>query len=211
MIAAQDLLIFTGICLMMVLTPGPNMIYLISRSICQGRRAGVISLFGIVSGLTVHVLAAAVGLSALFMAVPFAYELLKYAGAGYLLWMAWQSVKPGARSPLEPQDLPHDSPRKLYAMGMVTSILNPKVAMLYLSIFPQFVSPTQGSVFWQSLTLGGVQMATSFTVNLMIALSAAGIASWFSRHPTWLATQRYVMGSVLAALAFKLALEPRRG
>lgn len=210
MIALPDLLLFAGAALLMVLTPGPNMIYLISRSICQGRTAGVISLAGVITGFFVHMLAAAAGLSALFLAIPFAYEILKWLGALYLMWMAWEAVKPGARSPFEAQALPADPPRKLFLMGFLTNVLNPKVAVFYLSIFPQFIVTERGSLFLQSVTLGLTQISISFTVNLLIALSAAGIAAWFARNPLWLATQRYVMGFVLAALAVRLALDSRR-
>lgn len=211
MIPLSDLLLFAGAALLMVLTPGPNMIYLISRSICQGRGAGVISLFGVIAGFFVHMLAAAVGLSAIFLAVPLAYELLKWLGALYLLWLAWEAVRPGARSPFEPRELPPDPPRKLFLMGFLTNLLNPKAAVFYLSIFPQFIDTDRGTVFAQSILLGVTQISVSFTVNLLIALSAAGIAGWFARNPLWLAVQRYVMGGVLAALAVKLAFEPRRG
>ncbi|GLX87997.1 lysine transporter LysE [Pseudomonas weihenstephanensis] len=210
MIAAHDVLIFTAACLLMVLTPGPNMIYLISRSICQGRAAGVTSLVGVVAGFFVHMLAAAVGLTAVFLAVPMAYEALKWAGALYLLWMAWQAVRPGARSPFEARELVPDSSSKLVAMGFLTSVLNPKVALFYLSILPQFISPAHGSMFIQSILLGLIQISVSFTVNLLIALFASGIAVWFVRNPLWLAVQRYVMGFVLAALAVRLMLEQRK-
>lgn len=210
MIAAHDVLIFTAACVLMVLTPGPNMIYLISRSICQGRAAGVTSLVGVVAGFFVHMLAAAVGLTAVFLAVPMAYEALKWAGALYLLWMAWQAVRPGARSPFEARELVPDSSSKLVAMGFLTSALNPKVALFYLSILPQFISPAHGSMFIQSILLGLIQISVSFTVNLLIALFAAGIAVWFVRNPLWLAVQRYVMGFVLAALAVRLMLEQRK-
>ena len=210
MIPLHDLLIFCGACLLLVLTPGPNMMYLISRSICQGRMAGVISLFGVVAGFMVHMLAAAIGLSAIFVAVPMAYELLKIAGAVYLLWLAWLAVKPGAKSMFEPRALPADSPKRLFMMGFLTNLLNPKVAIFYVSFFPQFINPERGSVFLQSMVLGLTQTTVSFTINLVIALSAAGIATWFARNPVWLAAQRYVMGFVLAALAIRLLLEPRR-
>ena len=209
MIPLADLLVFAAAALVMVLTPGPNMIYLVSRSICQGRQAGVISLFGVIAGFVVHMLAAAIGVSAIFLAAPVAFDALKWAGAAYLLWLAWQAVKPGASSPFEPQVLPADPPRKLFVMGFLTNLLNPKVAFFYIALFPQFIAPERGSVLAQSLVLGATQMAISFSVNLMIAWSAAGIASWFSRHPLWLAVQRYVMGGVLAALAVRLALESR--
>ena len=210
MVPLNDWLLFAGAALLMALTPGPNMVYLISRSICQGRRAGVISLFGVVAGFLVHMFTAAVGLTALFMAVPLAYEILKWAGAAYLLYLAWQAVKPGARSPFEARDLPQDSPRKLFAMGFLTNLLNPKIAVFYLAIFPQFVSPEHGSVFVQSVVLGLTQIVFSFSVNLSIALSAAKLARWFQHNRRWLAVQRYVMGGVLAALAVRLAAEQRR-
>ena len=210
MVPTHDLLIFAAACLLMVLTPGPNMIYLISRSICQGRKAGVTSLLGVVAGFFVHMFAAAVGLTAVFLAVPMAYETLKWAGALYLVWMAWQAVKPGARSPFEARELAPDSSSKLVVMGFMTSVLNPKVAVFYLSVFPQFISPEHGSMFTQSMMLGLTQISVSFTVNLLIALFASGIAVWFVRNPLWLAVQRYVMGCVLAALAVRLMLEQRR-
>jgi threonine/homoserine/homoserine lactone efflux protein len=209
MVPFNELLVFAAAALFMVLTPGPNMIYLVSRSISQGRQAGIISLVGVVGGFFVHMLAAAVGLTALFMAVPLGYEVLKWAGACYLLWMAWQAVKPGARSPFEPKALPIDSKRKLLTMGFLTSVLNPKIAIFYLAILPQFISAQHGSVFVQSIVLGLVQISISFSVNFLIAISAAGIASWFVKNPTWLAVQRYLMGFVLASLAIRLAFEKR--
>lgn len=210
MIPQNELLVFAGAALLMVLTPGPNMIYLISRSISQGWKAGIISLLGVVAGFIVHMLAAAIGLTALFLAVPLAYETLKWAGALYLLWLAWQAVRPGARSPFETKALPIDSASKLFSMGFLTNVLNPKVAVFYLAILPQFISPGNGSVFFQSIELGLTQIAISFSVNLLIAISAAGIASWFSRNPIWLAIQRFFMGFVLMSLAVRLAHEQRR-
>lgn len=211
MIPASELALFALAALIMVLTPGPNMIYLVSRSLCQGRRAGVVSLFGVATGFLVHMFAAAVGLTAVFMAIPLAYELLKWLGAAYLLWLAWQAVKPGAgASPFEPRALPADSPLRLFAMGFITNALNPKIAVFYLSVFPQFVRPENGSVFGQSVELGLVQIAVSFAVNLALILSAARLAAWFAGNPLWLAVQRWVMGFVLGALAVRIALTHRR-
>jgi len=209
MVPGNELLIFAGAALLMVLTPGPNMIYLLSRSICQGRKAGVVSLFGVAAGFLVHMLAAALGISALFLGVPLAFEVLKWLGAAYLLWLAWQAVRPGAGSPFEPRPLPPDPPPKLFAMGLLTNLLNPKIAFFYLSIFPQFISPERGSVLVQSMVLGLTQVAVSFSVNLLIVLFAGSLATRFARNPRWLAAQRYVMGVVLAGLAVRLAFEQR--
>ncbi|WP_374354493.1 LysE family translocator [Chitinimonas sp.] len=201
---------FALIALGMVLTPGPNMMYLVSRSICQGRRAGLQSLAGVALAFVLYVLAAAAGLSALLFAVPYAYDALRFAGAAYLLYLAWQALKPGARSPFQLQALPADSPRKLFLMGFMTNLLNPKTAMLYLSLLPQFIDPSRGSVLGQALVLGAVQIAISVTVNTMVASAAGSIASVLSRRPRWITVQRWLMGSVLTGLAARLALDARR-
>lgn len=207
MVPLADSLLFAGTALLMVLTPGPNMLYLLSRSVCQGRQAGVLSLLGILTALAVYIVAASAGITALLLTVPLAFEILKWAGAAYLLHLAWQVVRPGARSPLEPRAMPVDPPRQLYLMGLLTCLLNPKVAVLYLSIFPQFISPARGAVFLQGLQLGLLQIALSLTVNLGVVLSAAWLAMRLARYPRWLAAQRYVMGSVLAGLALRLAID----
>jgi len=119
-------------------------------------------------------------------------------------------VKPGARSPFEARALPADPPARLFLMGFMTNALNPKIAVFYLSVFPQFVRPEHGSVFAQSLVLGMTQIAISFAVNLAIILSAARLAAWFVRNPVWMATQGWFMGLALGGLAIRLALEERR-
>jgi threonine/homoserine/homoserine lactone efflux protein len=194
----------------MVLTPGPNMVYLISRSICQGRAAGLISLGGVALGFVVYMLCAALGITALVLAVPYAYDALRLTGAAYLLYLAWQAVKPGGRSPFQVRDLPVDGWRKLFLMGFVTNLLNPKIAMLYLSLLPHFIDPAQGSVLIQSLVLGLVQIGVSVTVNAAIAVAAGSIAVFLARRPGWLLVQRWLMGAVLAGLAVRMATEARR-
>src|SRR5690606_28208496 len=135
------------------------------RSLCQGRLAGLISLGGVALGFVFYMLCAALGITALLFAVPYTYDALRFAGAAYLLYLAWQAVKPGGRSPFEVRELPRDAPRKLFAMGFLTNLLNPKIAMLYLSLLPQFIDPADGSVLGQSLALGFTQIAVSVSVN----------------------------------------------
>src|SRR6202012_1724121 len=174
---------FGLIALGMVLTPGPNMIYVTSRSICQGRTAGLISLGGVGLGFVVYLLCAAFGITAIVMAVPYAYGALKLAGAGYLGWLAWQALKPGGASPFAVRDLKPDSPRKLFLMGLTTNLLNPKIAVLYLSLLPQFIDRSKGHVLEQSLALGGVQIVVSLTINALICLAAGSIAGFLARRP----------------------------
>ncbi|SAK99469.1 lysine exporter protein LysE/YggA [Caballeronia calidae] len=205
-----QLLAFALVALGMALTPGPNMVYLISRSICQGRTAGLISLGGVALGFVFYMLCAAFGITALLIAIPFAYDALRFGGALYLLYLAWQAVKPGGRSPFQVRDLPVDGPRKLFAMGFVTNLLNPKIAVLYLSLLPQFIDPANGSVLGQSLLLGVVQIMLSIAVNSTVAMTAGSIAVFLARKPAWLLMQRWLMGTVLAGLAVRMATEARR-
>ena len=205
-----ELLAFGFIALGLVLTPGPNMIYLISRSICQGRAAGLVSLAGVGLAFILYMLSAALGISALLFAVPLAYDALRIAGIAYLLYLAWQAVRPGGRSPLQVRQLHRDTPRKLFAMGFLTNLLNPKAAILYLSLLPQFISPGHGSVLLQSVTLGCTQMAISLSVNALIVLMAGSMARFLGGRPFWLAVQRWMMGTVLAGLAVHMAVQSRR-
>jgi threonine/homoserine/homoserine lactone efflux protein len=142
--------------------------------------------------------------------VPYAYDALRLAGAAYLLYLAWQAVKPNGRSPFEVRELDADSPRKLFAMGLFTVLLNPKVAVLYLALLPQFIDPAAGSVLTQSIMLGFAQIAVSFSGNTAIVVGAGSIAAFLATRPTWLKLQRWLMGTVLAGLALRMALETKR-
>lgn len=208
---SSALLAFGLISLGMVLTPGPNMIYLISRSICQGRTAGLISLSGVALGFLVYLVCAALGITALLMAVPHAYDVLRFAGAAYLLYLAWQALRPGGRSPFQLRTLTPDSPRRLFGMGLFTALLNPKIAVMYLSLLPQFIQPQgHGSVMVQSVMLGLVQIMTSISVNAVIVLAAGSIAVFLAGRPRWQVVQRGLMGTVLGALAVRMLVDTRR-
>ena len=207
---AAHLLPFMLIALGLVLTPGPNMLYLISRSLCQGPKAGLISLGGVVAGFLFYMVFAALGITALLMAVPFAYDSLRFCGALYLLYMAWQAIRPGGRSPFQVRQLAKDNPRKLFAMGLLTNLLNPKTAVLYLSLLPQFIVPEQGKVLMQSLVLGSTQILISFCFNALIALSAGYIAAFLAGRPLWTLIQRWLMATVLSGLAVRMLIEGRK-
>ncbi len=208
--ALSTWLAFALVAFGMALTPGPNMMYLISRSLCQGPAAGLVSLGGVAVGFIVYMLCAAFGITALLFAVPYAYDVLRFGGALYLLWLCWQALKPGGRSPFEVTTLPKDSNRRLFTMGLFTSVLNPKIAMLYLALLPQFVHPEHGSVLTQSLVLGLTQIVVSVAVNASVALSAGSISRFLGQRPAWLRIQRWLMGGMLGALALRMATEARR-
>ncbi|QJE73582.1 LysE family translocator [Aerophototrophica crusticola] len=197
---------FAALCLGMVLTPGPNMAYLVSRSACQGRAAGLVSLAGVGVGFCVFLLLTVGGLTAMLATYPVAFEMIRWAGAAYLGWLAWNALRPGGQSPFQVRDLAPDSPRRLFTMGLLTNLLNPKAALLYLSLLPQFIDPGRGSVLAQGLLLGAVQMTISLSVNACYVLVAGEVARFLTGRPFWAKVQRMVMGSVLAGLAVHMAV-----
>ena len=207
MIPLHQLLIFMLAAFVMVITPGPNMIYCTTRSITQGKKAGLISLLGVACGFLFHIILVSFGLTAVLFAVPYAYTILKTAGVIYLLYLAWEAVKPGSKSMFETRkELKIDGPAKLFGMGFLTNVLNPKVAVFYLSFFPQFIKPEYGDILLQSLFLGFTQLSISFVVNAIMVLAAARVTLWFSANPKWIRVQKWFMASVLSGLALKMAL-----
>lgn len=176
----------------MALTPGPNMMYLVSRSVSQGRVAGLVSLVGTAVG---------------FVAVPWLYIGFKAAGAAYLAFLAWQALRPGGHGLFEQRNLQRDSHWKLLRMGLVTNLLNPKVAILYLALIPQFIDPTRRHTTAQGFALGAVQIAVGLTVNALIVLAAGSIAGLLKNRPSWTKWQRLTTGSLLGAVAIVLARE----
>ncbi|NUR69200.1 MAG: LysE family translocator [Hamadaea sp.] len=210
MISFGALLGVAAVALGMVLTPGPNMMYVVSRSIGQGRRAGLISLGGVAVGFVVYIVATALGLSALFAAVPELYLAVKITGAVYIGWLAWKALRPGGVSVFTPVEVEAHPPRKLFLMGLVTNLLNPKAAIMYASMIPQFLDVEAGHLFWQSMQLGFVQFCVSIAVNSALIFAAGTIAVFLSRRPSWLRIQRFVTGTLLGAIAVKLATDTSR-
>ncbi|MFN7432831.1 MAG: LysE family translocator [Betaproteobacteria bacterium] len=205
---AERLGLFAVAVLLLVLTPGPVWIYLIGRTLAQGRRAGYFSLLGVLAGVVLHVLLAALGLSVLLLAVPFAFDAIKLAGAAYLLWLAFSTLRGGGMN-FEAQALPAVPDRVLLRQGFIASTLNPKVAVFYLSLFPQFIEPGAGNVFAQSLVLGIVHIAISAVFDALLVTIAGALAAWFATRPLWLRLQRWVLGGAFGVLAVWLALTPR--
>ncbi|MDR2295040.1 MAG: LysE family translocator [Microbacterium sp.] len=193
--------------LVMVLTPGPNMIYLISRAVAQGPRAGLISLAGTGAGFLVYLSAANLGLVMVFVLVPWLYIGLKAVGVAYLLFLAWSALRPGGAGLFEQQALTSDPPSRLFRTGLITNLLNPKVAVMYLALIPQFIDPRAGSPMAQGFLLGGVQILVSLAVNAAIVLAAGSIARFLTARPAWTRWQRRITGGLLGVVALLLARE----
>lgn len=189
-------------------TPGPNMVYVISRSITQGRRAGLTSLGGVVVGYLCYMFGAAYGITAFFKTQPHATQILSALGAVYMGWLGWNAIRPGGRSPLEIHEyLPREHAGKLFAMGATTSLLNPKLALIFLTLLPQFIDETKGQVLQQSLFYGGMLIAMFAGVNACMAIFSGSMAEFLARKPAWLLAQRLLMGITLLALSAEMAIQ----
>jgi threonine/homoserine/homoserine lactone efflux protein len=206
---AANLIAFASLAIAVVLTPGPNMIYMISRAITQGCLAGLIAFSGVAVGFVVYLLCAAFGLTAIVFAVPYAYDVLRFAGALYLAWLAFEALRPGGKSPFQVTKLPIARPQRLFLMGIFTSLLNPKMAIFYLALLPNFIDPSR-PVLTQSVALGSLHIVISITINTAIACAAGSIAAFLTTRPKWLLAQRWVMGTMLGALAMRMAVEGRK-
>lgn len=193
--------------LVMVLTPGPNMMYLASRSIGQGRRAGLVSLAGTGAGFMIYMLMANLGLAVVFVAVPWLFIGFKAAGVVYLASLAWQALRPSGSGVFEVRHLTTDSDCRLFRMGLLTNLLNPKAAIMYLTLIPQFIDSTRGHQLIQGITLGLLQIGISMTVNALIVIGAGSIARFVEGRPGWIAWQRRLSGALIAGVAILLARE----
>ena len=208
-LTVDQLALFTLASLVLAATPGPVWLYLISRTLAQGRRAGYFSMFGVAAGLSLHAAFAAFGLTVVLLAVPFAFDAIKLAGAAYLLWLAFTTVR-GAGFTFTPEPLEPVRDRVLLQQAFVAAVINPKVAVFYLSLFPQFVDPAAGSVLWQSLLLGAIQVSIAAVVDLTLVTVAGLLAAWFAQRPLWFQLQRWFLGGAFGVLALWLALTPRQ-
>jgi threonine/homoserine/homoserine lactone efflux protein len=202
------LLVFMTATLALNLTPGPDMLYVIARSVGQGQKAGIVSALGIGGGCLAHTFAAAFGLSALWMSSAVAYDLVKYAGAIYLVYLGARALL--NRSRLQKQS--KLSPAKLssiFYQGVVTNVLNPKVALFFLAFLPQFAKTGNGSIARQILFLGFLFNLSGTLVNVIVALLGGRIGEAFNRRPAFAQAQRWMTGTVFIALGLRLAFAKR--
>jgi threonine/homoserine/homoserine lactone efflux protein len=194
----STLLLFAVSALALVAVPGPNLIYIVTRSIDQGRRAGVASALGVETATLVHIAAAAAGLSAALASSAAAFTTVKYAGAAYLVFLA---VKAFRSRDDDSGERPPAPGGRVYAEGFVLNLLNPKVALFFLAFLPQFVDPGAGSAWSQVLVLGVVLATIGLSVDLLYALAAGGLGGLVRGNPVLARRRRRLTGGVYLALA----------
>ncbi len=193
----------------LIITPGPDMLYVITRGISQGRRAGLHSAFGVTLGIFVHTLMAALGLAALLRTSLIVFLVIKYAGAAYLIYLGIQSFRAkggfetgGGQNPA--------AARAIFWQGFVSNVTNPKIAIFFLAFLPQFVRPEQGSFFLQMLTLGLLFALFGVSFLSVVGYFAGQIGSWFAEKPKAVNGFRWLTGGVLVGLGVRLAFIERQ-
>jgi threonine/homoserine/homoserine lactone efflux protein len=188
--------------------PGPNTALTISRSISQGRLSGSKVLLGIEAGFLVHLTAASTGFTALLLAIPAAYAAMRTAGGVYLLYVAYRIIRNRNEWRIQ-GSLPRESSRQLIVSGFLSNALNPKAAMFYLSVFPQFLTPGSSSILSQTLTLGAIHILVSSCCNLVYILASGSLAVFVRKHPVWERLQRWIFGTLVGFFAVEVLLQRR--
>ncbi len=193
---------------LLAITPGPNMLHVVTSSLRQGRKAGIMSALGSFAGRVVHTLLVAEGLSALLLAVPLAFEVIKIAGAGYLIYLGLKTILSHAAELAagRPQSL-----SKVFYQGFVTNLINPKVAIFYLAFLPQFVDAARGSVFWQIILLGFLLNIVSTVVYIFVALLSGTANRWVRQRPLVAKIQNWATGGVFIIFGTTLLFTERKG
>jgi threonine/homoserine/homoserine lactone efflux protein len=207
---AENFWVFALTGLLLNLTPGNDMLYVIARSSGQGTKAGIVSALGIGAGCLVHILAAVIGLSALIAQSAMAFNLIKYLGAGYLIYLGVRSVLSKKHSLIINKNLKQLSHKKIFWQGVITNILNPKVALFFLAFLPQFITVREGNTWLQILFLGTWFDVVGTLVNVLVALLFGKIGSWLSQSPAFVQWQERITGVILIGLGIKVALSSKK-
>ncbi len=205
--ASTTLIVFAVTAAALIAVPGPNLVYIVTRSVGEGRRAGIASALGVGTGTLVHIAAAAFGLSAVISASATAFNLLKYLGAGYLVYLGLRTLlRPGpplSAAPSSPAPLV-----RTFTEGVLVNVLNPKVALFFLSFLPQFLDPARGDTTLQVLVLGLVFFVIALAVDLVGALAGSSLNATLTRRPRAAQRSRYVTGTIYLLMGAAAALVP---
>jgi threonine/homoserine/homoserine lactone efflux protein len=202
--------LFLAAALVLLLTPGPAVLFIVTRSVQQGRLAGVVATLGLCSGGLVHLLAAVLGLSAIVATSAAAFSAVKLAGAGYLVWLGIKALRSRRLPMWTDAQLPRAPLRRQFADGLVVNLLNPKPAIFFIAFLPQFVDPARGSVRAQLLVLGLTFLAMALVTDGGYGLLAGSARSWLLRQPRILRWEPYVSAAVYFGLGVSAALTGRR-
>ncbi len=197
---ASNISLFIGAALVLLLIPGPAVLYIVARSVEQGRLAGFISDLGIHTATLMHVLAAALGLSALLASSALAFSIVKYAGAAYLIWLGLKKIFGRADDAQGTEGLPRHTYARLFRDGFIVNLLNPKTALFFFAFLPQFVEPERGHVATQIAFLGLLFAALGFVTDGCYALVAGTAGQWLKRSRRYLEIERYVSGTLFIGL-----------
>jgi threonine/homoserine/homoserine lactone efflux protein len=192
-----------------LLTPGPAVLYIVARSIQQGRTAGLVSVLGIHLGTIVHIIAATAGLSALIMSSAVAFGVIKYLGAAYLIWVGIRTFMAGEPEPQSPA-LPPEPLHRAFRDGFIVNLFNPKTAVFFLAFLPQFIDPSRGEVHWQMLILGLTFMGLGIASDGMFALAAGTAGDFLRTNRRFLRLQRWFAGTSFVGLGVVAALTTRK-
>lgn len=197
--------VFVAASVALLIVPGPAVLYIVGRSLNLGRAAGVLSVLGICTGTLFHVVAAALGLTAVLRASPIAFSAIRYAGAAYLVWLGVRALRNDERA-IGSASVPHDGPLQIFRQGVVVNLLNPKTALFFLAFLPQFVNPARGAVAGQVLLLGGLFVGLSLVSDTIYALLAGTFGEYLRANPRFWRSQRYATSAIFVALGLISAL-----
>lgn len=206
MLNLPNLPIFLLAALILLLTPGPAVLYIVARSVDQGRVPGLVSVLSIEVGNFVHVLAATLGLSAILLSSAFVFSLVKYLGAAYLIYLGLRRLFAGDQAAQQPSDFQPQSLGRIFSQGVLVAILNPKTALFFFAFLPQFVDPARGSITGQFLTLGCLFVLMAIVTDGMYALLADVAGKWLKTARPFLWAERYLVGCVYIGLGISAAL-----
>jgi threonine/homoserine/homoserine lactone efflux protein len=201
----SKLSLFISVTAMLVFMPGPNTLYIIARSIQQGRRAGVVSSLGVQVGSLVHIIAAAFGLSALLLSSALAFNVVKYAGAAYLIYLGVKTLLTKEKAG-PARELKREGLSRVFYQGVVVNLLNPKTALFFFAFLPQFVDPTRGRAAIQIVLLGTILIVLGTLSDMIYALAAGSVGNWLRGNLRFLRAQRVFAGSVYLGLGTATAL-----
>jgi threonine/homoserine/homoserine lactone efflux protein len=204
MIPPEKLTLFILSSLALLVVPGPAVLYIVTRSLSQGRMAGVASMLGVNSGALVHTFAAALGLSAILVSSALAFNIVKFAGAAYLIYLGIRQFF--TKGALENIELKRDSLSRIYTQGVIVSVLNPKLALFFFAFLPQFIDPTRGNPALQMLGLGLLFVVLAAISDGLYAMLSSQLGRWLQRNPRFAQRQKYVTGSVYMGLGVTAAL-----